>query len=101
MRHVERGREGTCRDRSPPPLREQKAPVPEVTLAFWVIKVLCTTVGETAADLLNDKLGLGLTMTTYIMGIFLAVLLAPSSACAVMSRRCTGRWSSCSASSAP
>ncbi len=24
--------------------------VPEVTIWFWVIKVLCTTVGETAAD---------------------------------------------------
>ena len=41
--------------------------VPEVTLYFWIIKVLCTTVGETAADYLNDKLGLGLTKTTYIM----------------------------------
>jgi hypothetical protein len=28
--------------------------VPEVTLYFWVIKILCTTVGETAADYLND-----------------------------------------------
>ena len=37
--------------------------------------MLCTTVGETGADLLTDKLGLGLTMTTYIMGIFLAVML--------------------------
>lgn len=27
--------------------------VPEVTIYFWVIKVLCTTVGETAADFLN------------------------------------------------
>ena len=35
--------------------------VPEVTLYFWVIKILCTTVGETAADNLNDKLGFGLT----------------------------------------
>ncbi len=49
--------------------------VPEVTAVFWVIKVLCTTVGETFADLLNDKLGLGLTMTTYIMGTFLIVFL--------------------------
>jgi uncharacterized membrane-anchored protein len=49
--------------------------VPEVTVAFWVIKVLCTTVGETCADFINDKLGLGLTMTTYVMGIFLAVML--------------------------
>ncbi|MEU3340465.1 hypothetical protein [Streptomyces sp. NPDC006668] len=29
--------------------------VPEVTLYFWVIKVLCTTAGETAADRLNEK----------------------------------------------
>ena len=35
--------------------------VPEVTLYFWVIKILCTTVGETAADFLNTNLGLGLT----------------------------------------
>ena len=28
--------------------------VPEVTLFFWVIKILATTVGETAADYLND-----------------------------------------------
>lgn len=49
--------------------------VPEVTAAFWIIKVLCTTVGETAADLLNDKLGLGLTMTTYIMSTFLILML--------------------------
>ena len=41
--------------------------VPEITLYFWVIKILCTTVGETAADLLNENLGLGLTNTTYIM----------------------------------
>ena len=27
--------------------------VPEVTLFFWIIKILCTTVGETAADFLN------------------------------------------------
>jgi uncharacterized membrane-anchored protein len=50
--------------------------VPEVTLYFWIIKVLCTTVGETAADNLNDNLGLGLTNTTLIMSAFLAVALA-------------------------
>ena len=45
--------------------------VPEITLYFWVIKILCTTVGETAADLLNENLGLGLTNTTYIMAVLL------------------------------
>jgi uncharacterized membrane-anchored protein len=49
--------------------------VPEITLYFWVIKILCTTVGETAADLLNENLGLGLTNTTYIMAAALAVVL--------------------------
>ena len=42
--------------------------VPEVTLWFWVIKVLCTTVGETVADYLNETLGFGLTNTTLVMG---------------------------------
>ena len=41
--------------------------VPEVTLYFWIIKILCTTVGETAADFLADNLGLGLTVTTFVM----------------------------------
>lgn len=49
--------------------------VPEVTLYFWIIKVLCTTVGETFADFLNTNLNLGLTKTTYIMGSLLIVTL--------------------------
>jgi uncharacterized membrane-anchored protein len=49
--------------------------VPEVTLYFWIIKVLCTTVGETAADYLNDTLGFGLTNTSYVMGALLIVTL--------------------------
>jgi len=43
--------------------------VPEVTIYFWIIKVLCTTVGETFADFLNFNLGLGLRPTTVIMGV--------------------------------
>ena len=49
--------------------------VPEVTLYFWVIKIMCTTVGETAADYLNDNLGFGLTWTTVVTGVLLAALL--------------------------
>jgi uncharacterized membrane-anchored protein len=37
---------------------------------------MCTTVGETAADNLNDNLGFGLTNTTYVMGALLIVALA-------------------------
>jgi uncharacterized membrane-anchored protein len=49
--------------------------VPEVTFYFWVIKIMCTTVGETAADYLNVDLGFGLTNTTYLAGALLVVLL--------------------------
>ncbi|MFD5078753.1 hypothetical protein [Streptomyces sp. NPDC058371] len=49
--------------------------VPEVTLYFWIIKVLCTTVGETAADLLNEKAGLGLTGVSVVMSVLLAAVL--------------------------
>ncbi|HEV7121381.1 MAG TPA: hypothetical protein VGN56_00985 [Candidatus Paceibacterota bacterium] len=49
--------------------------VPEITLYFWIIKVLCTTVGETAADFLNTSLNFGLTITSLIMAAFLAVAL--------------------------
>jgi len=46
--------------------------VPEVTIWFWIIKVLCTTVGETAADYLSTTLNLGLTGTTLVMSVALA-----------------------------
>ena len=49
--------------------------VPEVTLYFWIIKVLCTTVGETASDYLNSTLGWGLTRTTYVTGATLAAVM--------------------------
>lgn len=42
--------------------------VPEVTIFFWIIKVLCNTVGETASDFLNVNLGFGLTWTSIVMG---------------------------------
>ncbi|GAA1716883.1 membrane protein [Fodinicola feengrottensis] len=49
--------------------------VPEITLYFWIVKILATTVGETAADFLNTTLGLGLTGTTYAIGAVLVVVL--------------------------
>ena len=49
--------------------------VPEITLIFWIIKVLATTVGETAADYLSETLGLGLTGTSYVMGAILLIVL--------------------------
>jgi len=46
--------------------------VPEITIYFWIIKILCTTVGETAADYLNDTLGFGLNNTSVVMSALLA-----------------------------
>src|SRR5215468_5260539 len=56
-------------------LRQMLNKVPEITLYFWIIKVLCTTVGETAADYLNSNLGLGLSGTSYVMSAVLIVAL--------------------------
>jgi uncharacterized membrane-anchored protein len=50
--------------------------VPEVTLAFWVIKILATTVGETGADFIAVTLKFGLNGTSIIMGVLLAGVLA-------------------------
>ena len=50
--------------------------VPAITIYFWIIKVLATTVGETAADLLATRLNFGLTVTSWIMsGVFIAALI--------------------------
>ena len=46
-----------------------------ITIFFWIIKIMATTVGETSADLLNEKLNLGLTYTTLIMSAILLVTL--------------------------
>jgi uncharacterized membrane-anchored protein len=50
--------------------------VPEVTVWFWVIKILCTTVGESLADWINEQLGVGLVNTALIFTVVFAVVLA-------------------------
>jgi uncharacterized membrane-anchored protein len=50
--------------------------VPEVTVYFWLIKVLCTTVGESFADYINETLGFGLTNTTTVFSVALIAVLA-------------------------
>src|SRR5436305_14842464 len=49
--------------------------VPEVTVFFWIIKILCTTVGESFADYINETLGFGLTNTTLLFSAALIVAL--------------------------
>jgi uncharacterized membrane-anchored protein len=49
--------------------------VPEVTIYFWIIKILCTTVGESFADYINETLGFGLTKTTLLFSAALIIAL--------------------------
>ncbi|MCU1666771.1 MAG: hypothetical protein JWR58_6836 [Pseudonocardia sp.] len=57
------------------PSRQLLSKVPEVTIYFWIIKVLCTTVGESAADFLNVNLNFGLTGVSVVTGALLVVAL--------------------------
>lgn len=49
--------------------------VPEVTLSFWIIKIMTTTVGETGADFLAVNAGWGQGATRTVMAALLAVAL--------------------------
>ena len=55
--------------------RQMLNKVPEVTLFFWVIKIMATTVGETAADFLNYDLHFGLPGTSALMGVLFVLSL--------------------------
>jgi len=59
-----------------PAVRQRFNKVPEVTLVFWLIKLMATTVGETGADFLNFNLGLGLTGTSLLMSALFVIALA-------------------------
>src|SRR6476660_5914368 len=56
--------------------RRMLSKVPLVTLYFWIIKILATTVGETGADFLNFNLGFGLTVTSLLAAVLLVIALA-------------------------
>lgn len=58
--------------------------VPELTILFWVVKILSTTVGGTAADLLSGDAGLGPTATTAVMCVLLVAVLIGQ----ISTRRC-------------
>lgn len=56
--------------------RQMLNKVPEVTLWFWVIKILCTTVGESFADWINMTLGVGLVNTAVLFTVVFVGVLA-------------------------
>lgn len=55
--------------------RTMLSKVPEITVWFWVIKILCTTVGESFADWINMTLGVGIVPTAAIFSAVLTVTL--------------------------
>ena len=70
---------GVTETTKPGPLKTQRvllSKVPAVTVWFWIIKILCTTVGESFADWINVRLGLGLHTTALIFTVVLAAVLA-------------------------
>ncbi|WP_223280742.1 COG4705 family protein [Streptomyces antnestii] len=49
--------------------------LPEVTLAFWIMKIAATTLGETAGDLFSQTLKLGYFLTTIALFVVFVVTL--------------------------
>ncbi|MEV0981111.1 hypothetical protein [Streptomyces sp. NPDC049915] len=49
--------------------------LPEVTLAFWIMKIAATTLGETAGDLFSQTLKFGYFLTTIALFLIFAVTL--------------------------
>jgi uncharacterized membrane-anchored protein len=56
-------------------VRSELVKVPEITLYFWIIKILSTTVGETFADWLTNNVGLGEQGTFALMAVILVAVL--------------------------
>src|SRR3954468_21533642 len=51
--------------------------VPEVTLAFWIIKIAATTLGETGGDSVTMTLNWGyLAGTVLFLGVLIALVIA-------------------------
>ncbi len=57
-------------------LRATVSKVPEITLAFWIIKIAATTLGETGGDALSMSLNLGYAVSTLIFLVPFFVLVA-------------------------
>ena len=50
--------------------------VPEVTLAFWVIKTVATTLGETGGDAVSMTLNWVRLSSALLVGFFIAAVAA-------------------------
>jgi uncharacterized membrane-anchored protein len=55
----------------------ERSKVPEVTLVFWIIKIIATTLGETGGDAVSMSMDLGYAVSSFIfIGIFLVAVIA-------------------------
>jgi uncharacterized membrane-anchored protein len=55
----------------------ERSKVPEVTLIFWIIKILATTLGETGGDAVSMSMNLGYATSSLIfIGIFVVAVIA-------------------------
>ncbi len=54
----------------------QQSKIPEVTLGFWIIKIIATTLGETGGDAVSMTMNLGYAVGTLIFGGFFVVMVA-------------------------
>ena len=60
---------------------QERSKVPEVTLVFWFIKILATTLGETGGDAVSMSMDLGYAVSSFIfIGIFVVAVIAQISA---------------------
>src|SRR5262249_49489739 len=56
---------------------QPQSKVPEVTLAFWAVKICATTLGETGGDALSMTMQLGYALSTLVfLGFFVLTLTA-------------------------
>src|ERR1700728_3584558 len=59
----------------------ERSKVPEITLVFWIIKILATTLGETGGDAVSMSMNLGYAVSSFIfIGIFVIAVIAQISA---------------------
>ncbi|MBI1276348.1 hypothetical protein GC177_10335 [bacterium] len=56
-------------------LSKHAGKIPQVTLAFWIIKIAATTLGETGGDAFSMSLDLGYAVSTVIFALFFSVAL--------------------------
>jgi uncharacterized membrane-anchored protein len=55
----------------------ERSKVPEVTLVFWIIKIIATTLGETGGDAVSMSMNLGYAVSSFIfIGIFVVAVIA-------------------------